>query len=777
MRVGIHAQENNMMIALSILSVFAAAMIVPLFFRKKNGSRTGWLLAMLPFGITVYFTSLLPSAAAGNPETFSMNWAKEFGASFSFRADGLSLLFAMLISGIGTLVVIYAGGYLGKNPNLGRFYSWLFIFMGAMLGVALSDNLLLLFIFWELTSFSSYILIGFEHEKESARAAALQALLVTGSGGLAMLAGIILLGQMGGTLELSALLAGGTAVQSHPMFLPALILILLGAFTKSAQFPFHFWLPNAMSAPTPVSAYLHSATMVKAGVYLLARLNPVLGGNDIWFYTVGGVGLVTMLAASYLSFLQTDLKRLLAYSTLSALGTMTMLIGLGTPLALKAAIVLLFAHALYKGALFLVAGAIDHETGTRDVTQLGGLFRALPITGTAVGISALSMAGLPPLFGFIAKEVVYETGLEFNPWLMAGIIFMGLSTVFVAGVVGVGPFFGRKTETPKKPHEAPFSMWLGPVLLTALSLLVGLFPGVVSSLMVSPAVSSVAGEAVKVKLVLWHGVNTAFLLSLGTVATGIVLFLAANPLRSALQKVEWKWGPAYFYKLSLDGLLSLARVQTHVLQSGALRNYILIIVLCVTLGGGYALFRIPGLDIFPQQISDVKFYEAAIAALILGSAIAAVLSPSRLGAVAALGAAGTGVALIFLQFGAPDLAITQFAIEALTVILFVLAFYHLPKFTELSSRRVRIRDAAIALLAGALMTTLVLAAVNVHIADSISTFFVENSLPLAHGRNIVNVILVDFRGMDTMGEITVLGIAAIGVYALLKLRKKKGREQ
>jgi len=765
------------MLALTTLSVFVAAMVVPLFFRKKNGSMTGWLLAVLPFGITVYFASLLPRAAAGTPETFSMTWAKEFGASLSFRADGLSLLFAMLISGIGTLVVIYAGGYLGKNPNLGRFYSWLFVFMGAMLGVALSDNLLLLFIFWELTSFSSYILIGFEHEKESARTAALQALLVTGSGGLAMLAGIVLLGQMGGTLEISALLAGGTAVQSHPMFLPALILILLGAFTKSAQFPFHFWLPNAMAAPTPVSAYLHSATMVKAGVYLLARLNPIFGGNDIWFSAVGGVGLVTMLVASYLSFLQTDLKRLLAYSTLSALGTMTMLIGLGTPFALKAAVVLLFAHALYKGALFLVAGAIDHETGTRDVTQLGGLFRALPITGTAAGVSALSMAGLPPLFGFIAKEVIYETGLEFNPWLMAGIIFMGLSTVFVAGVVGVVPFFGRKTETPKHAHEAPFSMWLGPVLLTALSLLAGLFPGVVSSLMVSPAVFSVAGEAVKVKLVLWHGVNTAFLLSLGTVATGIVLFLAANPLRSALQKVEWKWGPAYLYKLSLDGLLSLARAQTHVLQSGALRNYILIIILCVTLGGGYALLRIPGLDIFPQNISDVRFYEAAIAALILGSAIAAALSPSRLGAVAALGAAGTGVALLFLQFGAPDLAITQFAIESLTVILFVLAFYHLPKFSELSSRRARIRDAAISLLAGALMTTLILAAVDVHIADTISTFFVENSLPLAHGRNIVNVILVDFRGLDTMGEITVLGVAAIGVYALLKLRRKKGREQ
>ncbi|MBE0682230.1 MAG: putative monovalent cation/H+ antiporter subunit A [Anaerolineales bacterium] len=771
------------MIALTTLSVFGAALVAPLFFRNKN-KLASWLIALLPLGITIYFASLLPRAAAENPETFSFNWAREFGANFSFRADSLSLLFAMLISGVGTLVVIYAGGYLGKNPNIGRFYAWLFIFMGAMLGVALSDNLLLLFIFWELTSLSSYVLIGFEHEKESARAAALQALLVTGGGGLAMLAGIILLGQISGTLEISALLsntstslsAGGTAVQSHPLFIPALILILLGAFTKSAQFPFHFWLPNAMAAPTPVSAYLHSATMVKAGVYLLARLHPILGGNDIWLYTVSGVGLITMLVGSYLSFSQTDLKRLLAYSTLGALGTMTMLIGLGTPLALKAAVVLLFAHALYKGALFLVAGAIDHETGTRDVTQLGGLFRALPITGTAAGISALSMAGLPPLFGFIAKEVVYETGLEFNPWLMAAIIFMGLSTVFVAGVVGMGPFFGKLTESPKKPHEAPLSMWLGPILLTALSLLAGFFPSGISNLIVSPAVSSVAGEAVKVKLALWHGVNTAFLLSIATVIAGILLFSIRNSLRGVLQKIEWKWGPAYFYTLSLDGMNALARAQTRFLQSGTLRNYILIIILCVTLGGGYSLFRIGGFDILPQHISDVKFYEAAIAALILGAAIAAVTSSSRLGAIAALGAAGIGVALIFLQFGAPDLAITQFAIEALTVILFVLAFYHLPKFTQLSSPRARIRDAVIALFTGALMTMLVLAAVGVHISDSISTFFVENSLPLAHGRNIVNVILVDFRGMDTMGEITVLGIAGIGVYALLKFRRKKGRE-
>lgn len=763
------------MIAISILSVFVAALVIPLFFRKKN-NLAGWLIALLPLGITIYFASLLPRAAAGTPETFSMKWASEFGASFSFRADGLSLLFAMLISGIGTLVVIYAGGYLGKNPNIGRFYAWLFIFMGAMLGVALSDNLLLLFIFWELTSLSSFMLIGFEHEKENARASALQALLVTGSGGLAMLAGIILLGQMSGTLEISALLSNGTAVQSHPLFLPALILILLGAFTKSAQFPFHYWLPNAMAAPTPVSAYLHSATMVKAGIYLLARMNPMLGGNDIWFYTVGGVGLVTMLVGSYLAFSQTDLKRLLAYSTLSALGTLTMLIGLGTSLALKAAVVFLLGHALYKGALFLVAGILDHETGTRDVTQLGGLFRALPITGTAAGITALSMAGLPPLFGFIAKEVVYETGLEFNPWLMGAILFMGLSTVFVAVVVGVGPFFGAAGNTPKKPHEAPFSMWVGPVLLTGLSLFAGLFPSAVSSLMISPAVSSVAGEAIKVKLALWHGVNPALLLSLGTVIAGSVLFAFRNSLRSALQKIEWAWGPAYFYTAALHGMTALARFQTRALQSGKLSSYLAAIIITVTVGGFYALSRINNLNIIPARVSPFQFYDVVIAVLILVSAIAAVLSPSRLGSIAALGVTGTGVALIFLMYGAPDLAITQFAIEALTVILFVLAFHHLPKFSTFSGTSSRIRDAFIALFAGGLMTTLVLLAVDVHIADPISTFFVENSLSKAYGRNIVNVILVDFRGMDTMGEITVLAIAAIGVYALLKFRKGKGGE-
>jgi multicomponent Na+:H+ antiporter subunit A len=346
----------------------------------------GWFLAVLPAGLTLYFISLLPSAAAGAPLAFSSEWVAELGLVLSFRADGLGLLFALLISGVGTLVFVYAGGYLKGNPNLGRFYAWLAVFMAAMIGVALSDNILLLFVFWELTSISSYMLIGFEHERESARFSALQAFLVTGAGGLALLAGLLLLGSAGGTFELSELLTQGEVLRTSPFYLPAVILVLLGAFTKSAQFPFHFWLPNAMEAPTPVSAYLHSATMVKAGVYLLARMGPALNGTDLWFYAVGGVGAVTMLIGGYLALTQTDLKRLLAYSTVSALGMLTMLIGLGSHYALEAAVVLLLAHSLYKGALFLVAGALDHETGTRDVTQLGGLFPRMRLTAVAGGL-------------------------------------------------------------------------------------------------------------------------------------------------------------------------------------------------------------------------------------------------------------------------------------------------------------------------------------------------------------------------------------------------------
>jgi len=763
---------SEWLLVLAVLAGFVAALIAPVLARRWHHA-AGWLVALLPLALTLYFAVQLPGIARGDTLSFAAPWSAELGLAFSFYADGLGVLFALLISGIGTLIMIYAGGYLHGNPFLGRLHAWLLVFMASMLGVVLADNVILLFVFWELTSLSSYILIGFEHESEKARAAALQAMLVTGAGGLAMLAGLLLLGQVCGSLELSTLLTQGDALRASPLYPAAVILILLGAFTKSAQFPFHFWLPNAMQAPTPVSAYLHSATMVKAGVYLLARLNPALGGTDLWLYAVGGIGAVTMLLGGYLALTQTDLKRLLAYSTVSALGTLTLLIGLGTSLALKAMVVFLLGHALYKGALFLVAGAVDHETGTRDVTQLGGLARAMPITAIAASIAALAMAGVPPLFGFIAKELLYEVGLGSGTWLASAIILGALFTVFIASVVALGVFFGRATHTPKHAHEAPVSMWLGPVVLAGLGLVIGIAPQIVSATLVAPAVSAVSGKSVAVKLALWHGITPAFVLSLATVVAGLGLFAVRAPLRAALTHPGWS-GAERTYTLALDGMNALAREQTRLLQSGYLRRYLIIIVFTTVTLVGLLLVN-PHIW---NQMSRVEwealwqethFYEVGLAVLILLATLVATTTSSRLGAVAALGIVGYGVSLIFLLFGAPDLAMTQFTIESLSVLLFVLVFYHLPRFTNLSTRRERLRDAVIAVLAGSVMTALVLLADLIQFQPSISPYFLENALPLAHGRNVVNVILVDFRGFDTLGEITVLGIAGLGVYALLKL--------
>jgi multicomponent Na+:H+ antiporter subunit A len=756
-----------MILVLSLFSIFGVALVAPWMVRRAENV-AGWILAIVPAALTLYLASLLPSAAAGQPAMFSIPWSPELGLSFSFLADGLGLLFALLISGVGTLVVVYAGGYLQGHRDLGKFYAWLFVFMGAMLGLALADNMLLLFVFWELTSISSYMLIGFEHERETARAAAQQAFLITAGGGLALMAGFLLLGQAGGTLELSVLLRQSDVIRTSPFYLPAVVLILLAAFTKSAQFPFHFWLPNAMEAPTPVSAYLHSATMVKAGVYLLARLGPALNGTDLWLYGVGGVGAATMLLGGYLALLQTDLKRLLAYSTVSALGLLTLLIGLGSPHALQAAIVLLLAHGLYKGTLFLVAGALDHETGTRDITQLSGLFPLMKLTAIGGGLAALSMAGLLPLFGFISKEMYYEVALEHSSRVAAAVVFAGLSFVFVAAAAGVGPFWGGRRQAPKSPHEAPASMWLGILTLASLNVLLGIFPAIISAPLITPAASAAIGEPTDVALALWHGVNPAFLLSVATVAVGAGLFAARNPLRAGLARLAWPWGPSFLYDRALNGLDALSRGLTRLLQNGYLRYYIMTLVIVATGLVGFTLFARDGWN-FPEGVIEIRFYEVALGVLILAAALVATIVQSRLAAVASLGVVGYGVSLIYILYGAPDLAMTQFLIESLTVILFVLAFYHLPQFTQLSPKGSRARDILIALLVGGLMTALVLSATGVLFYPSISNFFVENALPLGHGRNIVNVILVDFRAFDTMGEITVLGIAAIGVYVLLKL--------
>jgi multicomponent Na+:H+ antiporter subunit A len=562
-------------------------------------------------------------------------------------------------------------------------------------------------------------------------------------------------------------------LRAHPLYVPALVLILVGAFTKSAQFPFHFWLPEAMEAPTPVSAYLHSATMVKAGVYLLARVSPALGGTDVWVGVVSIAGGTTMLVGAWMALAQTDLKRILAYSTVSALGTLTLLLGLGGPLAVQAAIAYLLAHALYKGALFLVAGALDHETGTRDVDHLGGLRRAMPLTAVVAGVAALSMAGLPPLFGFIPKELSYEAALHAPAagWVAAAGVAANVPLVAVAALVGLRPFLGKAVPTPRRPREVPPSLLLGPLALAGLSVAFGLWPGGAERL-VAAASTSVLGHHAAVELALSHGLTSALALSTATLAGGVGVYAGRGLLRRAASRWEGaaRWGPSGWYDLALKGLHGVASGLTGVLQSGYLRYYLMITVAATAGLSGYALAASGPLTLAVNW-SDLRFYEAGLAALILLATLAAVLLKSRLAAIAALGVVGYCVALVFILFGAPDLAMTQFLVETLTVILFVLVFYHLPESRIVSDRAARWRDAALAAGAGAVMTALVLVGTPENYPP-ISTYFVENSVPLGHGRNVVNVILVDFRGLDTLGEITVLSVAAVGVYALLKLRRR-----
>jgi len=757
--------------SLSILSLLALAAVAPAIFRIARGS-TGWLLAIAPLTIAVYFGAQLSDIAAGETVQEAYAWVPSLSLALSFRLDGLILLFALLITGMGSIVLVYTGGYLAGHPQIGRMYALLLLFMASMLGLVLADNLLALFVFWELTSVSSYLLIGFNHDRPAARAAALQALLVTGSGGLALMAGLLLLGSGAGSMELSTLLDATTDFRSHPYYLPALVLILIGAFTKSAQFPFHFWLPGAMEAPTPVSAYLHSATMVKAGIYLLARLSPILGGTEVWVGSVSTVGGVTMLVGGFLALSQTDLKRILAYSTVSVLGMLTLMLGLGGTLAIQAAMVLLLGHALYKGALFLVAGAVDHETGTRDITQLGGLVRRMPITAVAAAVAALSMTGVAPLFGFIAKELFYEATLasSFAIWLTAVVVLANVLVVVAAILAGLRPFWGTLAATPHQPHEPPPSLWLGISVLGVLSIAFGIYPMFAAQDITASATQAALGQTVDLKLALWHGWNTSLAFSAGTLVVGIAAFTRVSQIRVQSSKLSalGNWGPERAYLLALKGLNALAAGQTRFLQSGYLRYYLLIILATlVTLVGGTLISRNQWSGI--AEFAGVPFYEIGLAVLILLATGSAILAKSRLAAIASLGVVGYAVALVFVFFGAPDVAMTQFLIETLTVILFVLVFYHLPETTVESPVLSRWRDGLLAISVGVLMMGMVLVADALQHSPSISRYYLEHSATAAHGRNIVNVILVDFRGLDTLGEITVLAVAGIGVYSLLRL--------
>lgn len=756
---------------IAVLSGFGVSLAA--IWIARVGRLRGWLFALLPLALTVYFLTFAPAIADGESIVRSYSWVPSLDSQLSFHLDGLSWLFALLVTGIGTLVFVYAGAYLGDDPLAGRFFAYILIFMASMLGLVLADNLIALFIFWELTSFSSYLLIGFKHEDEAARKAALQALLVTGGGGLALMAGLILMGLAGGSFEISTLVAGED-LTAHAHYVPIALLIMLGAFTKSAQVPFHFWLPGAMTAPSPVSAYLHSATMVKAGVYLLARFTPVLSGSDLWHTALAAVGGATMLVGAYLSLRHSDLKRILAYSTVSGLGALVFLLGMKTPLATQAAMVFLVVHSLYKGALFLIAGIIEHETGTRDVAALGGLRRVMPIVAAAAALASLSMAGIPPFFGFVGKELLYETTLESLdvPLLFTALaVLSNIILVAVAALVFIRPFTGRLVDTPQRPHAVPVGMWLGPVALGVGSLAAGLLVAPAGTAFIAPAVAAIARETTEVHLGLWHGINPMLILSIVTVLAGAALYRYRDTYRRLADRIDpgEQWGPEQWYARGLDGLLALARLQTRVLQHGYLRAYLMtIILLAIGLISLTLATHWDGATLPPGE--EVEIYEAALVTIIAVALLYVLVARSRLAAVVSLGVVGYGIALIFMLYGAPDLAMTQFSIETLTVILMVLVLYRLPPFARFSNRRQRVRDAAVATTIGALMTLLVLLAAAVEPRSLLTPFFAENSYTEAHGRNIVNVILVDFRGADTLGEITVLAVAAFGVFALLKLK-------
>ncbi|QDT34156.1 putative monovalent cation/H+ antiporter subunit A [Thalassoglobus polymorphus] len=756
-----------------LLVILTAGILAPAV-NRLIGSRGGWCLALVPAGVFTYLLKLWPSVMNQEEISAHIDWVPALNLAVSLRLDGLSLLFGLMVTGIGALILVYAGGYLKGDDRLGRLWMLLLFFMMAMLGLVLADNLLTLFIFWELTSITSYLLIGFNSDRPESRASALQALLVTGGGGLVLLPGLLLLGVAGNSFEISTLVGNAEAIRQHSLYVPILLMILVGAFTKSAQFPFHFWLPNAMAAPTPISAYLHSATMVKAGVYLIARLHPVLGGTTAWFWMIAPIGTITMALGAVLALRATDLKQILAYATISVLGTLTMLLGIGTEATLTAALAVLVAHAFYKGGLFMVAGAVDHAVHERDIHKLGGLRSAMPVTFVAACLAGFSMSGVLPTFGFVAKEAWYEAigHLAEIPFLTASIL-SNIGLVAAVGLVCVKPFFAERTEATQKAHEGGPAMWGPPLGLGIGGLLLGLMPTRISELLAAGS-HAVTGHEVPVHLALWHGVNVTLLLSLLTLAGGITLYWQRHRLGGIYASLNpvIHYGPSSVYAWLLKNVNQLARVQTAILQNGYQRFYLYtmigITVFSVWIALGGRIFS--NLDSLPL---DYRVHEVLLVGLILAASFAAVRAKTWLLAVGSLGIVGFSVAGIFVLFGAPDLAMTQFVIETLTVLLFVMAFSRLPEFRRLSSGRTRRRDALIAIGAGATISALLMFAMTVRADRPVSEYYVANSVTEGHGRNVVNVILVDFRALDTLGEITVLAIAAIGVYSLLMLRPAK----
>lgn len=766
---------------IAILSGFLFSLFLVLggkFFRGKLAIFS----AGIPLALFIYFAQFINRIAGGEIIYQEFNWVPSFGVNLGFTLDGLSLLFSLMITGIGFLVFAYTAAYLKNHQYLDRFYGYLSMFMAAMLGLVLSDNLISLFVFWELTSISSFFLIGFNNNVEASRKSAITALAITGLGGMALLAGAIFLGSVAGTYSIAEMLSMSPEIAGSPFYILIAILFFGAAFTKSAQFPFHFWLPAAMKAPTPVSTYLHSATMVKAGIYLLMRMTPVLGNQEFWNSTLMIVGAITMVYAAIHTIFRTDLKGILAYSTISALGILVFLIGQGTEGALIAAAVFIIVHALYKATLFLVTGIIDHQAHTRDVTVLRGLRKVMLPVAIAGFLAAISSAGIPPTVGFLGKELTYESTLAVVGFPVLWIVLILITKIFLlhAGfVAGISPFIGKLPEKFEKTKMPGFLLWVPPMLLSVLGIVFGIFPGLIESSLVKPVVASMGQDAGDQHLQLWHGFNTVLILSIVTIAVGTLMYFLLKPskrLENAAAKFEFispksitsaLWN--YFNKFSSSW--------TGFFQNGYLRNYVSTIMLLMIGLTGYALFRTATYSVDYSSFSPVTIYEASTAVILIIAVLYTVFTKSRLAAVAAMGVVGYAICLLFVFYSAPDLAMTQFSIDTLTVILFVLVLYRLPKYLKLSDYKTRIKDGVLALSFGTIITLLILEVLAEPMNPTVSEFYAKNAYILAHGKNVVNVILVDFRGADTMIEVSVLAIAAIGVFGLLKLRLKKSDQR
>jgi multicomponent K+:H+ antiporter subunit A len=767
--------DTAMKLLLIVLLPFLG-LLLPLLFIRQSRSAAAWSAAVAPLIALTLLLSEAPAVFSGEVITASWRWLPALGLEFSFFLDGYGFLFAGLILGIGLLIILYARYYLSESDPMGRFYAMLLAFMGAMLGIVTANNLILLIIFWELTSLSSFLLIGYWRHQADARQGARMALAVTGGGGLCLLAGALLLGEIVGSYELTTVLASGDLIRNHALYTPAVLLILLGAFTKSAQVPFHFWLPHAMAAPTPVSAYLHSATMVKAGVFLLGRMFPALAGTDLWFGLVTVVGLGTMVFGAYGALFKDDLKGLLAYSTISHLGLITMLFGLGTPAGAVAGVFHIINHATFKASLFMSAGIIDHEAGTRDIRRLGGLRHFMPITMALAILAAAAMAGVPLLNGFLSKEMFFHeatVGAErmgaFG-WLLplmatiGGLLSAAYSIRFVHDV-----FFGEpKDELPKTPHEPPRYMRVPVEILIALCVAVGVAPALVVGDLLRTAVGGVLlGEVPEFSLAIWHGFNLPLVMSVVALAGGALLY--ANRERAEI----WHRGtfPALSAKGVFDRLIAMlvaaSRWLTRALDNGSTqRNVLLVIVTTIALGTLGALQG--GLDAghalsTPAPIPAIAIWVFSLAALVL----LVMRHHDRFLALIAVSLMGLFSVLAFIYLAAPDLALTQVSVEVVSAVLLLLALNLLPKQTPVeSSRRRRWRDGVVSLVAGGGVAA-VAYAVMTRPLESISDYFLAQSIPGGGGANVVNVILVDFRGFDTFGEITVVGIAALCVYAML----------